>query len=434
MACVAASSVQASSGVRYGIQDDAWLESGPGTLDQRLATFKRLGVPLVRFTLRWNEIARRRPADPTSPRDRAYDWRRPDRVLGGLRRYGLTPVLTLVGTPAWANGRRGPMYAPPRPRDFGGFARAAAARYPWVRYWLIWNEPNKRLWLRPTKATIYVRHLLNPGYEGIHAVLPDARVGGGVTGPRGGLGGVAPVAWVRGMAAAHAKLDAYAHHPYPATPAETPSSGGCRTCPAITMATISKLLVRVKRSFGPKPIWLTEYGYQSNPPDMFLGVPLERQARLVSLAAMRAWRLPRVTMLFQYLYRDEVVLSRFQTGLVHANDRPKPSLQGYRLPFAQMQTTRVSGGRLGSDPRRRPGGSRTGWRCSAGTCGRRSGPTGGQTTTASSSRRFVSSPARFSGSGRRASGASVCSCESGESPRGATAGSRTSYGLELEDG
>ena len=62
-ACVVASSVQASSGVRYGIQDDAWLEFGPGTLNQRLATFKRLGVPLVRFTLHWNEIAVRRPKD-----------------------------------------------------------------------------------------------------------------------------------------------------------------------------------------------------------------------------------------------------------------------------------------------------------------------------------------------------------------------------------
>ena len=46
-----------------------------GTLNQRLATFKRLGVPLVRFTLRWNEIARRRPTNPASPRDPAYDWR-----------------------------------------------------------------------------------------------------------------------------------------------------------------------------------------------------------------------------------------------------------------------------------------------------------------------------------------------------------------------
>jgi hypothetical protein len=335
-ACVVVSSAQASRGVRYGIQDDAWLESGPGTLAHRLATFRRLGVPLVRYTLHWNGIARRRPTHPGSPRDRAYDWRRPDRVLRGLRRHGLTPVLTLVGTPAWANGGRPPSFAPPRFRDFGNFARAAARRYRWVRNWLIWNEPNKRIWLRPTRPRIYVRHLLNPAYEAIHAVLPHARVAGGVTGPRGGLGGVAPVAWIRGMAAAHAKLDAYAHHPYPSTPAETPSSGGCKNCPSITMATIRKLLVLVRRSFGPKPIWLTEYGYQTNPPDTFLGVPLKRQATLLSLAAMRAWRLPRVTMLIQYLYRDEVVLSRFQTGLVFADDRWKPSLAGFKLPFAQM--------------------------------------------------------------------------------------------------
>jgi hypothetical protein len=334
--CVAASSVQASSSVRYGIQDDAWLEFGPGTLNQRLATFKRLGVPLVRFTLRWNEIARERPKQPTSPFDRAYDWRRADRVLRGLRRYGLTPVVTLVGTPTWANGGRSPNFAPPHPRDFRRFATAAARRYRWVRYWVIWNEPNKRLWLRPTRARIYVEHLLNPGYEGIHAVLPHARVGGGATGPRGANGGVSPTVWVRGMALAHAKLDAYAHHPYPATPTETPSSGGCKNCPWITMATIRKLLILVRRDFGPKPVWLTEYGYQTNPPDTFLGVPLKRQATMLSLAAMRAWRLPRVTMLIQYLYRDEPELGRFQSGLVFIDDRWKPSLQGYRLPFAQM--------------------------------------------------------------------------------------------------
>jgi hypothetical protein len=360
VACVAAGSGHAAKGVQYGIQDDAWLEYGPGTLQQRLATFKRLGVQLVRFTLRWNEVATRRPANPSSPRDPAYDWRLPDRVLRGLRRHGLTPVLTLLGTPSWANGGRPPNFAPPRRRDFRAFAHAAATRYRWVRYWLIWNEPNKPLWLKPTKAAIYVHHLLNPGYEAIHAVLPHARVGGGATGPRGGLGGVAPVTWVRGMAFAHAKLDAYAHHPYPSSPAETPSSGGCSKCPSITMATIRKLLVLVRRSFGRKPVWLTEYGYQTNPPDTFLGVPLRRQATLLSVAAMRAWRLPRVTMLIQYLYRDEAVLSRFQTGLVFADNRPKPSLTAFRLPFAEMgrrgfETTlwgQIRGGRPGRKPYR----------------------------------------------------------------------------------
>ncbi len=336
VACIAAGSARSAPTIRYGIQDDAWLQYGPGKLDQRLATLKRLGVPLVRFTLRWDQIARREPKDPGSPSDRAYDWRAPDRVLRGLRRYGLTPVLTIVGTPAWANSHRGPNYAPVRTRSMSGFARAAARRYPWVRYWLIWNEPNHPLWLKPTKAAIYVQHLLNPAYDAIHAVLPHALVGGGVTAPRGGLGGVSPVAWLHGMAAAHAKLDAYAHNPYPLRPGETPSSHGCRFCPTITMATLPKLLILVRRNFGPKPVWLTEYGYQTNPPDQFLGVSPRKQATLLSLAAMRAWRLPRVTMLIQYLYRDEPELSRFQTGLVYINDVPKPALNGFKLPFAEM--------------------------------------------------------------------------------------------------
>ena len=74
---------------------------------------------------------------------------------------------------------------------------------------------------------------------------------------------------------------------------------------------------------------------------------------------MRAWRLPRVTMLIQYLYRDEPELSRFQTGLVFVDDRWKPSLQAFRLPFAQMGRRGLAGDRLGPGPRRdSPGGSR----------------------------------------------------------------------------
>ena len=65
---------------------------------------------------------------------------------------------------------------------------------------------------------------------------------------------------------------------------------------------------------------------------------------------MRAWRLSRVTMLIQYLYRDEPALGRFQTGLVFANDRLKPSLQGFELPFAEMRRVGFET-RVWSDPR-----------------------------------------------------------------------------------
>ena len=60
----------------------------------------------------------------------------------------------------------------------------------------------------------------------------------------------------------------------------------------------------------------------------------EKQATLVSLAAMRAWRLPRVAMLIQYLYRGEVALGRFQTGLVTPT-AARSRRCGVQLPFAQ---------------------------------------------------------------------------------------------------
>jgi hypothetical protein len=126
------------------------------------------------------------------------------------------------------------------------------------------------------------------------------------------------------------------------------------------MATLPKLLILVRRYFGPKPVWLTEYGYQTNPPDPYLGVPPRQQATLLSLAAMRVWRLARVTMLIQYLYRDEPQLSRFQTGLVYVDDRPKPSLNAFRLPFAEMRRSgfetklwgQIRDGRTGRRPYR----------------------------------------------------------------------------------
>ena len=47
----------AAPGAKYGIHDDAWLLHGPGTLSSRLAELDRVGVDIVRFTLRWDDIA-----------------------------------------------------------------------------------------------------------------------------------------------------------------------------------------------------------------------------------------------------------------------------------------------------------------------------------------------------------------------------------------
>src|SRR4051812_23213989 len=73
-ALAAPTPADAATGVRFGIEDDAWLLHGPGTLETRLAKLDALGVRLVRFNLRWDEIARTRPAQATDAADPAYDW------------------------------------------------------------------------------------------------------------------------------------------------------------------------------------------------------------------------------------------------------------------------------------------------------------------------------------------------------------------------
>src|SRR6478752_4689054 len=327
----------AAGGVRYGITDDAWLQNGTGSVTSRVARLHALGVQIVRFTLNWNKIATDRPADARDPEDAAYDWTAVDPVLEGLRSAGITVVLQLNATPSWANGGKGSNYAPTSASTFRDFAAAAATRYPWVTRWLIWNEPNQARWLRPTSPATYTTRLLNPAYAAIHAVIPGAEVAGGGTAPRGATGGVSPVAWLTGMRAAHARLDAYAHNPYPLDPKrETPLTGGCTHCATITMATISRLVTLVSRNFPRARIWLSEYGYQTDPPDHLLGVSPALQARYESEGAYVAWRTPRVDLLIHFLYRDEPSIARFQSGLVTLAGKTKPSYQAFELPLAEI--------------------------------------------------------------------------------------------------
>jgi hypothetical protein len=313
--------------VRFGIQDDAWLEYGPGTLAARAAELDELGFELVRVTLAWHEIERARG-------DR--DWSRADRLLGALRAERLVPVVTIWGTPRWANGGRSPNWAPVRGSSIAAFASAAATRYPFVRHWTIWNEPNQRRWLRPTTPAAYVARILNPAYAAIKRANPRAKVAGGVTAPRGAYLGVSPVDFIRGMDRARARLDAYAHHPYPLRPQDTPWGGGCGHCRTITMATLERLLREVGRAFPRARIWLTEYGYQTSPPDRVLGVSPALQARYLADALRRAHAARKVDMLIHYLYRDEPEVGRWQSGLETSAGRAKPARSAAKLPLAQV--------------------------------------------------------------------------------------------------
>src|SRR5262249_6604191 len=201
-----------------------------------------LGVTLVRYTVHWDKVAPRQPARALQADDPAYRWNLVDPVLQGLHERGIQAVVTLVGSPRWANGGGRPNVAPRSTSTFAGFAYAVAKRYPFVRNWTIWNEPNQRVSLAATTPRLYVTRLLTPAYVAIHRANTRALVAGGVTAPRGNVGGVGPPAWIRGMKAAHAKLDAYAHNPYPTRPGiESPLEGACAACDVISMADLAPL-------------------------------------------------------------------------------------------------------------------------------------------------------------------------------------------------
>jgi hypothetical protein len=328
-ALVAAAS--AAPGLRVGLSDDAWLEFGPGTVEERAVRLRELGAEVTRVTLEWRRI---------EAQQGTFDWSKTDASLNALRTEGIEPIVVLWATPGWANGGRGANVPPRSGTTFAAFARAAAEQYPWVRRWIVWNEPNQRRWLLPPSPTVYVTKLLNPAAAAIKSVIPRAAVAGGATAPRGGRGGTSPVDFIRGMGRAGARLDACAHHPHSLSPAETPTTGGCAQCTTITMATLERLVRETSAAFGARTrIWLTELGYQTNPPDRVLGVTWLRQARYVAEAQRRAFAASRVDLLVQYLVRDEPRVDAWQSGLETVAGRAKPALGSFSLPLAQVKRT-----------------------------------------------------------------------------------------------
>jgi hypothetical protein len=353
----------AASGSRHllvGFTDHAAaLNSDP----KFFGTVGQLRAEVLRVNLYWGGplgVARRRPANGADPGDPAYDWRRYDRVVLNAARQRVRIAFSIFATPAWANRGRGRNRPPDDAVHLEKFAYAAAARYsgtwlrreddlrlPPVRLWIAWNEPNLNLGLVPQfrkingkwriqSARDYAR-ICNAIYDGVHVTaLTGQRVACGVTAPRGNNApsqrrpSVSPLAFIRAMKRYGVRtFDAYAHQPYYGAPRETP-----RTPPrgrtAVTLGNIDVLVKEVTRLFGPKRIWLTEYGYQTRPPDLTFGVSWAHQARYLAQAYSIAREHPRIDMLLWFLLRDEDRLDGWQSGLLSAKGKRKPAFEAFR--------------------------------------------------------------------------------------------------------
>jgi hypothetical protein len=358
-----AANAQASSHLLKGIFDEA--NTLTGNPDRTFPILGQLRTKALRTDLYWGGrygVATSRPTEPTNPDDPAYDWSLYDRTVNYAQQFGIKIVFSIYGTPRWANGGKGVNAAPTNPLDLQKFARAAARRYsgrwladdgrglPRVDFWLAWNEPNNPVFLKPQyklvggKQVRWAAHdyarICNAVVAGVHSVsIKSQKVACGATAPGGNNNpkssrpSISPLAFLRSMKAYGAKgFDAYAHHPYHANPSESPSTPP-RSANTVTLGNIGVLIKELTRLYGAKRVWITEYGYQTNPPDKLFGVSWAKQAAYMKQAYAMARANPRIDMLLWFLLRDDTASGGWQSGLITAGGRKKPS-------FIQFQRIR----------------------------------------------------------------------------------------------
>jgi hypothetical protein len=367
------------------MDDQALLGASQAKIDSVLTRMQKYGADRLRVSAFWSDIAPaprsiRSPArfDPSYPYAPEYRFGALDRVVGSAAAHGMK-VLISISTPIpyWASSapkRKNPVWEPD-PAKFAAFAYSVAARYGAVAdQFAILNEPNQGAWLQPQSlggkpvAPHVYRALVRAGYPAIKQAAPKATVlvgelassgrdDPGVTRP------IRPLRFLREMGCRDARfralrsgackgfkpvpLDGLGHHPY--APFQSPfQRSRYRDDAAIgdwrrLEQTLDRLVAR--KAFKPArpgrvPIYYTEFGYQTDPPDPFAGIPLGRQSRWLQDAAYVAWRTPRVVALNQFRLSDgriggsgPLAFREFQSGLFFANGKTKPSARTFASPI-----------------------------------------------------------------------------------------------------
>jgi hypothetical protein len=146
-------------------------------------------------------------------------------------------------------------------------------------------------------------------------------------------------------------LDAtgYSDHPYSFTLAPNVVSTNPNWATLADMPHLENTLNRIFAAYGKPmpggvPLYLTEYGYKSNPPNPYVKTTQAQQAEYINEGEYMAWRDPYVRVLSQFELVDAgpqtseplnspLYWGTFQTGLININGVPKPAYYAYRIPI-----------------------------------------------------------------------------------------------------
>jgi polysaccharide biosynthesis protein PslG len=302
-----------------------------------------VGARVIRAFIRWHLAAPERPQPGAPPFDEPRLWEL-DELVAGANARGMEVMFTIWGTPPWANDGQAPNRAPTDLDALRDFAHGLAARYPSVRRYAIWNEPNTALFLSPqfdeegnSVAPQAYAALYRAAHEGIKAASPGALVAIGETSSHGrdapspgtAQDSHSPVRFARLLAEISPRLefDAWAHHPYPVDPASPPERGS--RWPAVTMTSLERFAETLDELFGRDgiPLWLSEFAYETSPAEA-RGVSHELQAAYAERALKLAAANPRVELFVWFTFRDHESNAR-QSGLIDAGGEERPSYRRF---------------------------------------------------------------------------------------------------------
>ncbi|WP_205696659.1 hypothetical protein [Conexibacter sp. SYSU D00693] len=274
----------------------------------------------------------------------------------------------------------------------GSFTGGDGRPLPRVESWSIWNEPNQPGWLTPqwakdprsadaqieTSPRIY-RALVDEGVAALRSTGHEHdTILIGETAPKGvrvkgESRAIAPGPFIRRLyclgddlktlkgstaellgcpvdgdakkvMSEHPGLfgaTGFAHHPYELVRSPSASPGDRDFFTIANLSALSTLLRKVNAAFGRKggiPLYLTEYGYQTRPPDPN-GVSQANQAKFLDESEYRTWRDKGVRSLAQFLLDDDEPReadgfgTTFQTGLRTQDGKPKPAFTSYGTPI-----------------------------------------------------------------------------------------------------
>ncbi len=328
-----------------GFHDDPILRYDTDRQNAMEAATATNNASIVRSLVTWADVAPTKPANAADPFDAAYRFDDLDEFVRNAQRNNAEVLLTLWGTPKWANGNKSRNYVPTSMTDFQNFARAVATRYsgrtagyPFVRFFGIWNESNLGLFLTPqfnSKGQIvspaaYAK-LAAAGYAGVKAGNPKALVAIGETSSSGrdkkkagASDAVAPGTFAQMVAKANKKLkfDAWAHHPYPVPVNQKPTQKV--KWPNVALTSLPQFETSLDSWFGRKniPIWISEYGNETKPGEP-KGVTEAQQAAYIPQAIAIAKKDVRVPMFIWFVLRDSEG-SPWQSGIYRDIGSAKP--------------------------------------------------------------------------------------------------------------